>query len=87
MAATDNFSASGDAVTRPLTRCELATGSDSTDLSFVTRAIHVGVAGNIKFTTVGGDTVTAAFTAGWHPIRLTRVWTTSLTATGVAAWS
>ena len=62
------------------------TGDDSNDLLHVSRAIHVATAGNIKCTTAGGKTQTIAFAAGWHPVRLTRIYSTSLTAVGVSYW-
>ena len=47
------------------------------------RAIFVGVAGAVNLTTVGGDTLTATLTAGWHPIRVASIASSGTTATGI----
>lgn len=57
--------------------------SDTVDLTNATRAIYINVAGNLKFTSVGGQTLTRPFGAGWHPIRAVRVFSTGTTATGL----
>lgn len=69
----------------PATHAEVTTGSDTVDLVNTSRALVVGTAGNIKVTTLGGETVVMAFPAGVTPIRVTRVWLTSLTAAGITA--
>jgi hypothetical protein len=69
----------------PATHAALVTGDDSNDLAFVTRAICVATAGNIKITTLGGETLVMPFPAGTTAIRVTRIWLTSLSAVGVTA--
>lgn len=59
------------------------TASDSADLPFNTRALIVGVAGNVQLTDPDGVTGTYALPAGVIPIRVQRVWSTSTTATGL----
>lgn len=54
--------------------------NDAVDLPFKPRALHVSIAGNIKYT-IGTFTHTEAFEVGWHPIRIDRLWAASLTAT------
>ena len=54
--------------------------SDSADLAAPSRALYLPVAGTVKFTTKAGNARTVDLTAGWHPIRVTRVWSTGTTA-------
>jgi hypothetical protein len=51
------------------------------------RAIWVGVAGDVKITTLGGtDIVLPAMVAGmWHPQPAKRIFATGTTATGIKA--
>tara|TARA_B110000858_G_scaffold15112_1_gene15241 strand:- start:846 stop:1319 length:474 start_codon:yes stop_codon:yes gene_type:complete len=47
---------------------------------------YVGVAGDVKYTTSGGDTVVMkAATVGWHPVNVTKVFSTGTTAEGLLA--
>jgi len=61
---------------------------DVADLTTVTRALYVGQAGDVRVTVLGGDVVTFVdMVAGWHPVRVTRVWDTGTTADHlVACW-
>ncbi|MBB5663245.1 hypothetical protein GGE68_001421 [Rhizobium leguminosarum] len=59
------------------------TASDSADLANNTRALIVGVAGNVKLTDPEGNTDTFALPAGVIPIRAQRIWSTGTTATGL----
>ncbi|MGC2203668.1 MAG: hypothetical protein WA633_26425 [Stellaceae bacterium] len=62
------------------------TPSDTTDLAAASTAIFIGGAGNLRVTMLGGGSVTfAGLPVGWHPIRVTRVWATSTTATNIVA--
>lgn len=54
--------------------------SDSVDIAAGSRAIYLPVAGTVKFTSRNGNARTIAFTAGWHPLQVTRVWLTGTTA-------
>lgn len=60
------------------------TPSDSTTFD-VTRCLLVGVAGNINVTMESGRTVVLAVPAGYNPLRVTKVLSTSTTATGISA--
>jgi len=61
------------------------TPNDSVDVSYVTRGLYVGATGDIKVTMADGDTVTLnSIAAGIvHPLRVSRVWSTGTTATGI----
>jgi len=55
--------------------------SDAADLPFKPRAIHVSVAGNVKYTANGVTIGPEAWEVGWHPVRIDRLWSTGLSAT------
>lgn len=63
------------------------TPSDSVDLTDgSTKGVLVGVTGNVKITYETGVTDTVALAAGvWHPMAVTRIWSTGTTATGIHA--
>jgi hypothetical protein len=62
------------------------TPSNTNDLPAASTAIYVGGSGNLRVTMLGGELVTfTGLAAGWHPIRVTRVWATSTTATNIVA--
>lgn len=71
----------------PITRAAAVTPSDSTDLTNACRGFVVGTAGNVKVTTLGGDTVTIySLVAGViHGIQCTRIWSTGTTAANITA--
>lgn len=83
----DNFASYQPSLDGPADHAAAVTPSDSTDLTTSARALFVGGAGNVKVTTVGGDTVTfTGVTAGsWLPVRCSRVWSTGTTATTITA--
>lgn len=69
-----------DLATRSPGRIEPATSAasvsphDVTDLTVATRALWVGVAGDVTVIMLGGDQVTFKnMTVGWHPLAVTRV--------------
>lgn len=68
----------------PLTRVNVGPFVDGTDLPFKPRALHVSIAGNVKYV-IGGVTNTEALEIGWHPIRPDQIFTTGTTAT-LTAW-
>lgn len=75
---------------RPYTRAggpanlALVTPSDSADLGHVSQWVYIGVAGAIKVTTNGGQTLTTpTLAAGWHLMELTRIHATGTTASGI----
>lgn len=73
----------------PLNDIQPVTPNDSTDLpGGTTRAFIFTGAGNVKFTTAAGTTVTLPISANWFGvqyIRASRVWATGTTATGIFA--
>jgi hypothetical protein len=68
----------------------LPTLSDSVDQPFnrPIRSISVQVAGAVKVTMVNGDVVTIPLVAVGvqFPLRVSRIWTTGTTATGIVAY-
>ena len=84
MAAVDT----SGGVTSPASHAFTITPGDGSDLSNVTRALWAGVAGNIKVTMEGGETVIlVGFPAGIPiPIRVKRVHATSTTATDIVGF-
>lgn len=63
------------------------TPSDTADLTNVSTALYVGVTGNLVVTMAGGEKVTFSNVAvGWHPIRVSRVWTATTASSIVAVW-
>lgn len=87
MPATDLYNGFAGGVEGPATHAANITPDDSADLAYVTRAIVLDAAGKLKVTTMGGETlVTPTLAAGVaHPMRVTRIWATSTTATGIMA--
>lgn len=84
MAATDDFG--GSTVESPATHGVVVTPNDSADLAFVTRGVYVGTAGNLKVTWSSGAEMTFTNLAqGWHPIRVSRIWSTGTTAGNIVA--
>jgi hypothetical protein len=68
----------------PITGAFAITPNDSTDLSEITLSLWVSVAGAVKVTMYDGSVVTYAnLTAGRHPLRVKRVWSTGTAATGL----
>ena len=82
---SDKFSNYHSGLESPAERAFAITGNDSTDLTVTPRAIYVGGAGNVKVTTIGGDTVTfsGALAGTIIPVRVTRVFSTGTTATNL----
>lgn len=78
-------------LTTPLDHIQEVTPADGTDLALpngdplVSRAIYVGVSGDVSVVTNGGEIVTVpALAAGiWHGMRVKRVRATGTTATGI----
>jgi len=81
----DQHSSFVEGLTSPADNAAAVTPNDSTDLAFTSRALYVGGAGNIVVTMAGGGDVTfTAVPAGSIlPIRVSRVKSTSTTATSI----
>jgi hypothetical protein len=85
-AAVDNFVTYCPGLDSPPDTIADITPDDANDLAFVTRAIYVGFAGDIKITTPKGYTgVIPNVANGWWVGRVSRVWATGTTATGLKA--
>ncbi len=87
--ATDPFGTHSTGLDSPYAHAAAVTKSDTDELSYVTRAIWVGGAGNINLVTVSGETVviTAIAAGTLLKIRVKQVLSTSTTATVmVALW-
>ncbi|MEM7685933.1 MAG: hypothetical protein ACFB03_09465 [Paracoccaceae bacterium] len=62
------------------------TPSDSNDLTFTSRALYVGVSGDLRVLTAGGSTVTFTNVAeGLLPMRVSRVLSSGTTAADIVA--
>ena len=68
----------------PFERCEEVTNSDTTELTNTSRTLYIPSNGDLKVTTVGGDTVTfIGLSAGaFIPGRFRQVWDTGTTVSG-----
>lgn len=71
----------------PARHAAAVTPHDTNELTNVTRAIYVGGSGNVKVTTIGGETATfTAVPAGAVlPIAAKIIWSTGTTATSMLA--
>lgn len=59
---------------------------DDADIPSVSLALNVATPGTVRVTTLDGDTVDVHVAAGVaFPLRVTRVWATGTTATGIRA--
>lgn len=87
MASTDDFAGLSTGLDGPLNHIASVTADDSNDLAHESRAIYITVAGALKITTAGGETVvipSGALGIGVpHPIRATRIFATGTSATGI----
>ena len=62
------------------------TPDDGADLAMPSRALNVAQSGMVQVTTTGGSTASLYIAAGiGFPVRVTRVWATGTTATGITA--
>lgn len=82
---TDKFRHRESALDSPARRAEAVTPNDGADLPNFTRALYVGGAGDIRVTTVGGDTVTLTAASGFLPLCVARVHATGTSATAILA--
>ncbi|WP_136443999.1 spike base protein, RCAP_Rcc01079 family [Pacificoceanicola onchidii] len=78
---SDYFSKYSRSITSPPFGGYAISPDDATDLSTVTRALNVGIAGAVRATLLDGSVVTLNLAAGTvFPMRATRVWATGTTA-------
>ena len=69
---------------KPFNHAFAITPADGADITVPGAEIFVKVAGDLKITTVGGDTVTLAVPVGHLPVAVSRVFSTGTTATGIS---
>lgn len=84
----DIFEGTTPGLSSPLEHLADILPNDAADLAQVTRALYVGGAGDVRLTTLGGETVTLrGLATGWHPLRVSRVLAAGTTASDlVGAW-
>lgn len=82
---TDKFRNRETSLESPARRAEAVTPNDAADLPNFTRALYVGVAGDVRVTTVGGDTVTLVGASGVLPVCVARVYAAGTTAASIVA--
>jgi hypothetical protein len=88
MSATDDFARIPTAEWGPASNAVAVTPSDSTDLTYTTRALYVGGAGTVvvNMNSTGSSISFVAVAAGSIlPIRVDRVRATGTTATSIVA--
>lgn len=85
MPATDQQGGMQEGMTSPADNAAAVTPSDSTDLTYISRALYVGTGGNIVVTMMGGGDVTFPNVQDgtFLPIRVSRVKSTSTTASNI----
>jgi hypothetical protein len=84
--ATDLSNRSNNVVD-PGSNAAVITPNDGTDLTYTSRALFVGGAGNIAVTMAGGQSVTftGIIAGALLPIRVSRILSTGTTATNIMA--
>jgi len=82
---TDTFKNHLVGLRDPIAKAEDVTPSDTDDLTLVSRAVYVGTPGTLRVTMRDGGDVTLNAGQGWHPIRVSRIWSTGTTATDIVA--
>ncbi|MEM9049219.1 MAG: hypothetical protein AAGC92_10905 [Pseudomonadota bacterium] len=82
----DDFANQVSSLTSPFNFCDPVIPDDAVDLPYVTRSLFIGVAGDIRVSTVGGTIVTFRnHPAGYMPGRIARVHATGTTAADIVA--
>jgi hypothetical protein len=80
----DTFEGFAPGLESPATRLKSVVPNDSVDLDHASRALNAAGAGLVRVTTLGGDTETLFLAAGIaFPLRVSRIWQTGTTATGI----
>lgn len=88
MPAIDTFKSFAPSISDPVAHAAEIMPSDGTDLPHVTRVIYLGGGGDLRVTMADGSIVSfAALSAGWHPVRVSRVHATGTNAINIiGAW-
>ena len=81
----DEFESLNTGLESPARRAEAVTPNDAVDLPNSSRALYVGGSGDVRVTTVGGDTVTLTAASGFLPLCIRRVHATGTSATAIVA--
>ena len=81
----DEFKEMTAALTSPATKAEEIFPDDIAKLNYATRAVYVGVAGNVRAKMISGDIVTLTNVGAGivYPIRVDQVFATGTTASGL----
>jgi hypothetical protein len=80
----DKFETYNPAPSVPATQIIEITPDDATDLAWVTSALNVSTTDTVRVTTQSGTTSDVTISPGnAFPLRVTRVWATGTTATGI----
>jgi len=82
---TDTFADHTTDISAPPSNAEQVFPSDSTDLPFITRAIYVGIQGDVRLTTHNGQDVIYKDLVGTKVIRAARIHFTGTTAGAIIA--
>ena len=81
---TDHFNTHATGLSDPVENATAVTPDDTNNLAVTTRALFVGTGGSLRVTLVSGDIVTFPnMGAGWHPVRVIRVWATGTSAADI----
>lgn len=84
--SVDRYSRFSRAPSLPASAVEEIVPDDAADIPNVSLALNVATPGTVRVTTLDGDTVDVQVAAGVaFPLRVTRVWATGTTATGIRA--
>lgn len=82
----DRYASFARAPSLPASSVREIVPDDVADIPQVSVALNVATPGNLRVTTLDGDTVDVEVAAGVaFPLRVTRVWATGTTATGIRA--
>ena len=85
---TDRFENHTPGLESPASHLLAVVPSDTADLTITARALNVAQSGLVQITTTGDTTETVYIAAGsTFPVRVTRVWATGTTASGIIALS
>lgn len=76
-----------DGLSTPLVNAAAVVPDDGADLATITRCIWIGAAGDLRVMMArGAAPVTFPnMTAGWHPLRVSRIYATGTTAAEIVA--
>lgn len=85
--ATDDFGNYSSGLDSPAAHDVDVTPSDSADMPHASRALYITTGGTIRYTTVGGNTVTRTVPDNFIlPLRVKRVWATGTSAADICCW-